>query len=291
MIDKFKKQLLKDGLSENTSESYASDIKIFINYYEEKYMEKFTTFEHPDIITYINDMQNMGNSPTTINRKLAALKKYNIFLVENNIQKDVVIRDKDYIKIQESLAGEALPDIKEINKIKHDIYKNSKKNKRDYCVFTLLMYGGFRESEIVSIRLVDVKLKEHVIDIVGKGKKFRQVMINNQMYDALEEYLEERNKLDIESPYLFVGQKTNNSKNKKLNRNFCNRLLDQYKDYCKDTNLHPHLIRAYFCTNALHNVGYTIDQVANQAGHNSLNTTRKYLRIKKEDLLALANKQ
>ena len=38
------------------------------------------------------------------------------------------------------------------------------------------------------------------------------------------------------------------------------------------------------------NAGYTIDQVANQAGHSSLNTTKGYLVTDREDLLTLANK-
>ena len=111
------------------------------------------------------------------------------------------------------------------------------------------------------------------------------------MYNAIKDYLEERLAMtDISSPYLFVGQKTKNNGGKPLNRNFCNRLLDKYKDLCKSTKLHPHLLRAYFCSNALHNAGYKIDQVANQAGHSSLNTTKKYLVSNQEDLVTLANK-
>ena len=84
------------------------------------------------------------------------------------------------------------------------------------------------------------------------------------MYDLLLEYLEKRKIINTDNPYLFVGQKNKNTK-KSLNRNFCNRLLAKYKDLCKIENLHPHLLRSYFCTNALHNAGYSIEQVANQA--------------------------
>ena len=70
----------------------------------------------------------------------------------------------------------------------------------------------------------------------------------------------------------------------------CNRLLNKYKSLCNIENLHPHLLRAFFCSNALHNAGYSIDQVANQAGHSSLNTTKRYLITDKEDLKVLANK-
>jgi site-specific recombinase XerD len=136
-----------------------------------------------------------------------------------------------------------------------------------------------------------VRLNERWINVIGKGNKLRQVIINNEMYDALQEYLQERLEMNINSPYLFVGQKTQKNGGKHLNRNFCNRLLSPYKNYCKSTNLHPHLMRALFCTNALHNAGYTVDQVANQAGHSSINTTNRYLKVKKEDLLDLANRQ
>ena len=109
------------------------------------------------------------------------------------------------------------------------------------------------------------------------------------MYDAIVEYLDERMKIDTDNPYLFVSQK---SKNKKTpySRNFCNRLLDKYKELSNMAKLHPHLLRSYFCTNALHNAGYTIEQVANQAGHSSLNTTKGYLVTEQEDLISLANK-
>lgn len=86
-----------------------------------------------------------------------------------------------------------------------------------------------------------------------------------------------------------MNQKNYNNK-QPFNRNFCNRLLNKYKELCNIDNLHPHLLRAYFCSNALHNAGYSIEQVANQAGHSSLNTTKGYLVTEQEDLVSLANK-
>ena len=86
----------------------------------------------------------------------------------------------------------------------------------------------------------------------------------------------------------FLGQKNINTSNP-MARNMCNRTLDKYKTLCQEAKLHPHVLRAYFCTNALHIAGYTIDQVADQAGHSSLNTTKGYLRQDKQSLLELAN--
>lgn len=288
MQEEFIEYMKNEGLSDNTCNSYASDIKIFKKYYEDSYGEELVQLIHADVSMYATYLKNNNISIITVNRKIAALKTYNLFLVKKGIQENIVIVDKDYTKIQKSMIQKKLPTKQEINKLKHFACTDKKNAKRDYCFITIFIYGGVRESELVAIRIIDIKLEDKFIDIVGKGNKFRRIVINNYMYDAIAEYLEERTAIDTENPYLFLSQK---SKNKKApySRNFCNRLLDKYKDLCKLAKLHPHLLRAYFCTNALHNAGYSIEQVANQAGHSSLNTTKGYLVSEQEDLISLAN--
>jgi len=66
--------------------------------------------------------------------------------------------------------------------------------------------------------------------------------------------------------------------------------LKKYNKFCNISNLHPHILRALFCTNALHQAGYSLVQVANQAGHNSFNTTKRYLVTNEVDILDKANK-
>ncbi|MEE0768523.1 MAG: tyrosine-type recombinase/integrase [Clostridia bacterium] len=289
MIAEFIEFMKKDNISENTYMSYTSDVKIYMKYYEDSYGDKMERLIHSDIIMYVNYLKRNQISARTINRKVAALKKYNLFLINKGIQKDIVIVDKDYIKIQKSFISKKIPTIQEMNKIQHSANKDEKNSERDCCFLAILTYGGLRESEMVTIRLVDIKLDERFINIIGKGNKFRQIIINDIMYDAIKRYLEIRKTINTDNPYLFVGQK--NMKNKEpLNRNFCNRLLDKYKNLCKSVKIHPHLIRAFFCTNALHNAGYSIEQVANQAGHSSLNTTKEYLGSNDTNtLLDLAN--
>lgn len=289
MEEKFLDFMKDNGLSEYTCKSYASDVKIFKRYYLDSYGEELTTLIHADVRMYLSYLSKHNASAKTINRKLAALKQYNLFLINEKVQDNIAILDKDYIKIQTSMIQKKIPSIQEINKLKHFACRDEKRPKRDYCFVSIFIYGGVRESEMVTIRLVDIKLEDKFINIIGKGNKFRQIVINSVMYDAINEYLEERNSIETNNPYLFIGQKNKNT-TKPLNRNFCNRLLDKYKNICNIKDLHPHALRAYFCSNALHNAGYSIDQVANQAGHSSLNTTKGYLVTEQEDLVSLANK-
>lgn len=264
MNEKFIEFMKRQSLSENTYNSYASDVRIFKKYYMDSYGEELEKLIHADITMYSNYLFQQNHSPLTINRKISALKEYNLFLIDEKVQDDIVINDKDYIKVQKTIINKKIPSLQEINKLKHFASKDEKTPKRDYCLIVLLIYGGLRESELVTLRLVDIKLEERFINIIGKGNKFRQIVINNIMYDALFEYLAERLKITSKNPYLFLGQKNQNTQ-KPLNRNFCNRLLAKYSDLFKSVKLHPHILRAFFCSHALHNAGYSIDQVANQA--------------------------
>jgi len=264
MEEEFVKFMINKGLSENSYKTYLNDLRIFKKYYKDSYGEELNELIRDDINSYKSYLKVHNAAPKTMNKKMAALKQYNLFLINKKVQTNLVILDSDYIKIQKSLIKKPIPSLQEINKLKHQTCKDTKNSVRDYCFITILIYGGVRANEIVTIRLVDVKPELRTIYIIGKGNKFREIIINNIMYDALMPYLEERNKMTTDSPYLFVGQKTNNTGGKPLSRNFVNRLLNKYKNICKIGILYPHLLRSYFCVTAL-KAGYTIDQVANQA--------------------------
>lgn len=287
-MEKFILYMKEQNISDNTCNSYANDIKLYKKYYKDSFGEDLPNLIHEDISMYRSYLLKHNISAISINRKISALKMYNEFLVHEGLQEKVIIIDKDYIKVQKSMIQKQLPSERDINMLKHFSCRDEKISKRDFCIIILLLYAGLRESELVNLRIVDIKLEERFLNIIGKGNKFRQVMINNLMYNALKDYLDERQNMNIKNPYLIIGQK-NKQTQKPLNRNFCNRLLNKYKEICKINYLHPHLLRSYFCSNALHNAGYTIEQVANQAGHSSLNTTKGYLISEQKDLLKLSN--
>ena len=99
----------------------------------------------------------------------------------------------------------------------------------------MLDEGGFRISELLEVELDrDVDFDTYYITISGKGKKVRKVAINALMYDAIMEYLPEREKLlaGRENKYLFVSNKTANT-NKPMGRTSINNLLKQLKKYTK----------------------------------------------------------
>lgn len=290
MLEGFKEFMENElRLSENSINSYYSDVKLYEKYYKESYAEELKELVYADVKMYKQYLLNISTSPKTINRKLTSLRTYNEFLIQKKLQTEMVIKDRDFIKIQKNKLNNNMISVQDVNKIKHYAAKDLKASKRDFCFVSILCYGGLRASEITNIKIGDIRLNERELYIVGKGEKFRTVVINNIMYFAIKDYLEERQQINTKNPYLFISQKSINTK-KPVNRNFCNRILNKYKNLCKLEELHPHLLRHFYGTNALHNAGYTIEQVASQMGHSNINTTKEYLDTEKEDMMALANK-
>ena len=287
MLEDFKKYMIKNKLSENTYKSYLLDVKLYINYYKDSYGEDFEKLNSIDIQTYKSYLKNIENQkPVTINRKLNALKKFNEYLVDKGIQNDIVIDKRDYIKIAPNFVKKDAPDEKEINKLIHKAVDS----KSDTCIIILASNGGLRAEEIVNIKLIHVHLEQRFIAIIGKGEKYREVTINDKMYKALQEYLEERLQTNLDNPYLFVGKKSSFYKDKPMSRSIVNRILNKYNVEVKIEDLHPHLLRHYFGSTAYYKAGYSLIQIASQLGHSDIKTTRGYIDNHNKNMLDLSNR-
>ncbi len=287
MLEDFKNYMIENKLSENTYKSYILDVNLYMNYYKDSYGENFEKLNSIDIQSYKSYLKNIENQkPSTINRKLNALKKFNEYLVASNIQCDIVIDKRDYIKIAPNFVKKDVPEEKEINKLIH----KAGESKRDTCIIVIASNGGLRAEEIVTVKIAHIHLEERFIDIIGKGEKYRQVTINDKMYKALQEYLKERTKINQDNPYLFVGKKSSFYKDKPMSRSIVNRILNKYNVEVKIEDLHPHTLRHYFGSTAYYKAGYSLIQIASQLGHSDIKTTRGYIDNRKKNMLDLSNR-
>lgn len=114
------------------------------------------------------------------------------------------------------------------------------------------------------------------IQVIGKGDKQRLVYINDKIVHALREYLKERKS---DSPYFFVSRQS-----EKLTSSRINQIFNKYSDI-----ITPKSLRHFFCSNALEN-GYSIHEVANQAGHSNVQTTLIYANPTAQAMKDKANK-
>lgn len=131
----------------------------------------------------------------------------------------------------------------------------------------------------MALKLNDVNLTSRELIVrSGKGGKQRVVYLNDKIVEAIKGYLEKRSKQD-DTGYLFLSNKGG-----KLDRTSINKVFNEYSD-----KITPHTtLRHFFCTNALES-GYSVHEVANQAGHSNIHTTLLYTNPNIEKMKQKAN--
>lgn len=267
IVERFSVYLEQERKSINTIKGYTLDLKQYIRWFKEAYDRDLTNLYRQNVLEYVSFLKNIKMlNAKTINHKVSGLAKFNAFLIQEGIQEDLVIFKTDMMKVQTTYASPTkITDI-EVKKLLQDVLEN--KNKRNYAIVILLAYTGLRISEALSIKINDFNLQTgECIIRNGKGEKQRVVLLNSKVIHALRDYLLERKAYSVaqQSPYLFISKKR-----EKLDRTVVNRIFQSYSEM-----ITPHQLRHFFCTNAIEK-GFSIHEVANQAGHSNIHTTLLY---------------
>ncbi|MTI67836.1 MAG: transposase [Firmicutes bacterium] len=279
MLNDFKVYLRDEGKSTNTINSYLINVKGYSKWFSESFDKPFTKLYRENILEFISYLINVKKfKATTVNAKIAALVKFNDFLIENKIQDNIVITKKDYVKVQNEYVSPSTITKNDVEAFRQKILEN--KSLRDYAIVTLLSYSGMRISEALNIKLEDIDLTAREILIrYGKGKKQRLVIINDKSVHAIKEYLKERSKQsNRDSKYLFISRKS-----KKVDRTVINRIFNEYSD-----KITPHTLRHFFCSYALE-VNWSTHEVASQVGHSNIHTTMRYTHPSRDKIKRKAN--
>lgn len=273
---KFKNYLIEQNKSINTIDNYIRNIENFKKWYKDTTNEELKILFRPNILDYKSYLRNIKKTKQgqplkaeSVNANLSALAKYNEFLVETGVQKDIVINDNDFIKIQKQHINPCRVDKIQVEQFRQKVLENE--TKRDYAIVTIILYMGLRISECLNIKMNDFDIDSREIIIKnGKGGKVRTTYMNDKVVVALKEYLKERNS---DSSYLFTSRQSN-----KLSRSRINQLFNKYSNV-----LTPHQGRHYAFTNMASN-GFSIVEIAMIGGHSSTKTTEIYINPSQKEI-------
>lgn len=275
MLEELKEYLRSLGKSDNTVKTYCRDVGLYLSWCRGSFGEAPQLLYRANILDYISYMRNVRRyHPRTVNNHLSSLRCLDEYLIAAGCQTETVVTDSDFMQIQIQYASPCTVEKKDVEAFRQRLLEGG--NKRDYAIVTLYTYSGIRSSECVNLRLDQVDLAAKEIRIVGKGDKHRLVYINDKIVHAIREYLKVRKS---DSPYLFVSRQSG-----KMNPSRINQIFNQYSDV-----ITPKTLRHYYCSNALES-GYSIHEVANQAGHSKVQTTLIYSNPTAREMKEKANK-
>ena len=277
MLEGFCEYLRRQGKSENTVKAYCQGMKEYMRWHEETFGKRMKMFLRANVLDYISYLRTVKClSNRTVNAKLASLHSFNLYLISAGYKTEVVLTKEDYLKVQTAYASPSTVDRGEVERFRQEILENN--GIRDYAIVTILAYAGLRISECLALRVEDISLPAREIKVRhGKGDKMRVVYFGDKVVNAVREYL--RNRPKTGNPYLFPGRGDSH-----LTRSQVNRIFNEHSE-----SITPHTLRHFFCSNALEN-GYTIADLANQAGHSNVHTTLLYTNPTREKMKEKANR-
>ena len=271
-ISSFSEYLLyQKGLSQNTVDSYKSDLTKLSNYLQNQDLSKTT------IDNFFIDMSEFNYSSSTKKRMHSSIKNFLKYINENEDYESIDISDiklKSSKKLPEVLS---ITDIENmINFYNHETYLDS----RNRTVIDVLYSTGCRVSELCDINISDIDLDEKYLKLKGKGSKQRIVPIGSMLNKNLMQYLNVRETfLQNRGEPLFLSKSKN-----KLDRTAVFRIIKKTaKNISLQTDVHPHTLRHSAATHMLEG-GCDLRTVQEFLGHSSVSTTQIYTKVTKEFL-------
>jgi integrase/recombinase XerD len=264
-------------LSENTRESYNSDIEQFYRYLEKiDPPGSISDYFGIDILDdYIINLANNEIGSRSIVRKLSAISLFLKFL-----KIEEVIKDNSSYLINRPKIGSKLPlylTVEEVEAFINSFNSDKPEGIRDKALFELIYSCGLRVSEISNLNIGNVYFKERVLQVFGKGSKERYVPIGEKAIKELVYYLEKARPFLLKnkkSQALFLNFRGERISRKGIWRNL--KLNAGLAGIKKDFSVHT--LRHSFATHLVQN-GADIRGVQELLGHKNVATTEIYTHL------------
>lgn len=217
-----------------------------------------------DLRAWLAELEEKGLKPRSIHLKLAAVKSFYHYCMEENI-----IKKNPTLSVHTPKIDDSLP--RYLTKRELTMLQElTRTNLRDRAVVETLYVTGVRVSELLNIKLEDIKWETRQIWIrKGKGNKERFVLFSHECSERLKLYLNHR---APQSEYLFC-----NHRGGRLSRGFIEK---QFNEFSEDLGFKvvPHMMRHTF---AAHLAEKNMPQsyIQELLGHVNINSTRIYTRL------------
>jgi len=268
-IDKFINYLKAEiGVSTHTVRAYTKDLQEFSSFIEKKPKD----VDNLDIRSFLASLHHRKLMKSSISRKLATIRSFFKYLHREGYVKKNPAKLVSSPKVPKNLPK--FLDIDETFSLMNTPSGETFKPTRDRAILELLYSSGLRVTELTSLDISDINMKESLVRVKGKGRKERILPIGSKAMEAVQNYLPERISIKKKSSALFL----NNRGGRLTQRSVRRILIDYSKMINLKKDLSPHTLRHTFATHLLHE-GADLRSIQELLGHSSLSTTQKYTHV------------
>ena len=263
---------LEKGLSAATCEAYQRDLLQLTRWRGSSVLD----CDEPAILKYLAHRQRSGASTRSSARMLSTLRGFYAYAIERGLIQHNPCAHIELPKLGRALAN-VLTEEDVAALLKAPLVQKHAWEFRDRVMLELMYATGLRVSEIVSLPVSAVNVRQGVVRVFGKGSKERIVPLGEEAQDWIQRYL-------------------HNIRTELLKGKVCNELFPSIRAQrmCRQTFWHgikryahragiekpisPHSLRHAFATHLL-NHGADLRAVQLMLGHESLSTTQIYTHV------------
>jgi site-specific recombinase XerD len=260
-IDRFVNWIRRRNAEARTWRDYSYDLKQFVAVVGDR-PPRSITFQ--DVDCFVTLQADQGFKPATINRRLATITSLYVFLSDEDPTLVCPVLPRRHglrqpQRLPRPVQAETL----------HRFFAVMD-SVRDRAMFTLMLRCGLRISEIASLKVTDLYLRESYPRLVvyGKNSKERSVYLSPQAERTLRAYLAERPL--VTSDFVFLSYLGDGMSTTAIHKR-----LMRYRDRA-GVYLTAHRLRHTFA-NDLVSVDVPVTSIQKMLGHAWLESTQNYV--------------
>lgn len=264
------------GLEPNTRAGYERDIARYLAYLEKERRRSFPeTITAEDIRAFIAREKRQRLSAKSLARRLSSIRSFHRFLLtEKYVDRDVS-KLIDGPKQEKRLPLFLTTD--EVDRLLGVLNEDNPIEIRNKTMIELAYDTGLRVSELINLKMADLRLTVGLIQILGKGNKERVIPLSDIDIANIEKYR------DTARPHLLKNRRTDHlfvtHRGTKMTRQNFNLILDEKaKAAGIAKKVTPHMLRHSFASHLLAK-GMDLRFIQELLGHQNITTTEIYTHI------------
>jgi site-specific recombinase XerD len=261
------------NLSSYTLRNYRTDLEHFLLALAGWQIEPLQA-GRGDLRRYLAVLLGQGVADASVRRKVSTIRSlYRWLRTEGHLDVD------PFFGVTGPKAGRRLPHVlaaSDIDRLIASVDGSEPANLRDRALLELLYAAGLRVSEIVSLDVPELDVRDRTVRVHGKGKKERVGVFGELAAKALTSYLR------AGRAELAAAKQSAVFLNRSGGRLTARSVQSIVRKYATKAGLpravHPHLLRHSFATHLLDG-GADLRVVQELLGHESPNTTQIYTHV------------
>jgi integrase/recombinase XerD len=276
---------VEKGLAPLTVAAYATDVSQFTGFLEKR-KRTLLNARRAEVREFIQQLFANSVDGRSVGRKLSALRHLYRYLLLDHDPTLNIDSPKQWTVLPKSLARDEMEIILRGPRSASKGKLGEAIALRDRAMLEVFYAGALRVSEMVAVKLEDLKLDLGYLLVRGKGDKERIVPLGKSAQEMLAEFMKHSRPVlmgERTSPLLFLGRGAH-----KLTRQRVWQMV-RAASSTMGRNASPHMLRHSCATHMVEN-GADLRTVQTILGHSDISTTQVYTHLALDRLKSVYQK-